>query len=389
MINRFLTIGKGFLKNIGLIIFDTFLKPFLTCRNPQPLLLGVVRLDDIGDFILWLDGAKHIREFYSTHRIILIANSSWASFARRLPFWDEVYDINVAKFKRNIFYRWQTFRQIRNFNIETIIHPTHICHLIAGDSVTRFSNAKNRIGSEGDTSSSKNGWQKRIANRWYNQLIKASPKPLTVLERNIEFINHLTNGNQESKTFSLAKTDVPMDHLMPTEKYFLIFPGSNGAYKIWPKESFATLVKNLVATTGYKAIICGAALEMDICNWIATASELAISIAGKTSLTEVVELIRKAEFVIGNDSGSIHIAAATNTQSFCIIGGGHFGLFLPYPDNWMGKRPYIINHNMPCYGCGWRCHFVSSATSNPYPCISNISVESVTAHITNELKKTR
>jgi len=53
-------------------------------------------------------------------------------------------------------------------------------------------------------------------------------------------------------------------------------------------------------------------------------------LAGKTTIAQLVELIRNASLLIGNDSAAIHMAAATQTPSVCILGGGHYGRFLPY-----------------------------------------------------------
>jgi ADP-heptose:LPS heptosyltransferase len=385
-LRRSALIGVSFFKNIGVVLIDSILLLALPRPSNKPKVLGIARLDDIGDFVIWLKSAEYIRKYYAAHKIILIANNSWSKLAETLPYWDEVASVDVRKFKWNFLYRWMVYKQVRALQLETIIQPTHICCLVTGDSIARFSGAKNRIGSQGDTASQKKGWQKRIANTWYTQLISASPKPLMVIDRNLEFINNLTGFHYEVEPYLIPAAKIPASHFIAPENYFLIFPGSNGRYKIWPKERFASLAQDLKLRTGFAPIICGAASEIELCDWIANYGTGSISIAGKTSLIEIVEIIRKAKFVIGNDSGSIHIAAATNTVSFSILGGGHFGLFLPYPKNWVGEKPHIINYQMPCYGCGWRCQFTAS-TDAPFPCITHISNSYVLASIETELTK--
>jgi len=396
---RGLKIGISFLRNIGVILIDSLLKLTLLATQPKSHIIGIVRLDDIGDFVTWLKCAEQIRNHYSENQIILIANKSWVKLAQVLPYWNEVISIDVQSFKWNFSYRWKIYRQIRALHLETIIQPTHICCLVMGDSVARLSGAKYKIGSEGEATSRKSGWQKRIANGWYTQLIPASPNPLMIINRNLEFTNYLTNSKREIEPYEMPILSVTNSPIINQNRYFLIFPGSNGKYKMWPKEKFASLASDLQLLTGYIPIICGSLNEIDLCNWIANHSKKAVSIAGKTSLPEIVEIIRSAEFVIGNDSGSIHIAATVNTVSFSILGGGHFGLFLPYPENWKSEKPNIINYKMPCYGCGWRCHFTSS-TEKPFRCISDISVDfalesiqkelirkGVISHQTNQIKK--
>lgn len=70
--------------------------------------------------------------------------------------------------------------------------------------------------------------------------------------------------------------------------------------------------------------MCGSLEEKSICNEIIEIlrSVPVLNLAGKTSLVELVEVIRGAKMLVGNDSSAIHIAAATGTPSVCIHGGG-------------------------------------------------------------------
>lgn len=382
-LKRLLTIYSIFLRNVGIVIIDSILKITLPTPRVENNNLGIVRLDDIGDFVTWLPAAKQLRSHFSKQKIILIANKSWASLANTIPFWDEVYSVDVSKLKRNFSYRRSIFKDVRNLKISTIIQPTYICCLVTGDSIARMANATVRIGSAGDNTS-KRGLQKKIANQWYTRLITAIPGNLNVLERNIEFTFGLTGINSENASFYIPEIQIEIGHLIPTKSYFLVFPASNGSYKMWPRERFASISRSLAIRTGYIPVICGTRSEFELCKWISDQIEGSINLAGKTNLLEAVELIRKAKFVLSNDSGSIHIAAATKTISFCILGGGHFGLFLPYPENSGGVLPQTIYYKMPCYGCGWRCHF-ETKNGLPFPCILNISEESVLNFINQNL----
>ena len=49
--------------------------------------LLVIKLDAIGDFILWLDFARGLRELYPAgkYEITLLANQAWGDFAAGIP----------------------------------------------------------------------------------------------------------------------------------------------------------------------------------------------------------------------------------------------------------------------------------------------------------------
>src|ERR1700677_980131 len=58
----------------------------------------IVRIDRLGDFILWIDAARALA--HSSRRnglhTTLLANGQWASWARELRIFDEVIALNVS-----------------------------------------------------------------------------------------------------------------------------------------------------------------------------------------------------------------------------------------------------------------------------------------------------
>ena len=84
----------------------------------------------------------------------------------------------------------------------------------------------------------------------------------------------------------------------------------------------------------------------------------AIDLVGKTSLVELVELLRNALLVLSNETSAVHIGAAVGAPVICILGGGHFGRFLPYvvekPEP-SRPTPIVVVQPMSCFGCNWQC----------------------------------
>ena len=96
---------------------------------------------------------------------------------------------------------------------------------------------------------------------------------------------------------------------------------------------------------------------------------------GKTTIPEMVSIISKASFVLGNDSAAVHIASATNVPSIAILSGTHYKRFLPYPSNVNLKySPRVVINKMNCFNCDYHCIFPDE---EPFECIKRISVEAV------------
>ena len=83
----------------------------------------------------------------------------------------------------------------------------------------------------------------------------------------------------------------------------------------------------------------------------------------------------------------IHIAAAVKTPSVCILGGGHFGRFLPYPKNLLGQCEQIVVYKkMDCYGCNWNCVY-TKRRNEVVPCVQQIDVDMVIKAVHELLSK--
>jgi ADP-heptose:LPS heptosyltransferase len=69
-------------------------------------------------------------------------------------------------------------------------------------------------------------------------------------------------------------------------------------------------------------------------------------LAGKTGLKDLIEVIRCAKFVVCNDTGPMHIAAALGVPVFAIFGPSSPVRTGPY-----GDRNTVIRKGIPCSPC--------------------------------------
>jgi ADP-heptose:LPS heptosyltransferase len=373
---RLLKLGYLFFVSVITFIFDTCVITIIR-KSAHPRDVAVVRLDGIGDFILWLDAAKEFRRLYPNKKITLIANQVWSSLAKLLPCWDAVIPVDRKKFIRNPIYRFKTLRRIRLHGIETAIQTSHSREFRLGDSLIRATGASHSIGSNGDLSNM-TSWQKVFSDRWYSQLLPATGEPLMELQRNAEFMRGMGLRKFTASVPTLSKLmDLPAN-LTIVQPYFVIFPGASWLGRLWPVERFGELLSKLTRSNGGLAVLCGSREERVLCARVIDSSGMeALNLAGETSLPELVEVIRRAKFLVGNDTSAVHIAAAVGTPSVCILGGGHYGRFMPYVvDGADHTAPVPVIHRMDCFGCNWQCT-QPHEKDKAMPCISHITVHEV------------
>ncbi len=338
--------------------------------------------------ILWFSASKEIREYYKDFHIILVCSSINKELAESFECFDEIVGIEPKLFARNLFYRISVLKQISSISVDLAFYPHYSRSFSVGDALLRVCSAKEKIGFLGDNHLS-SPLQKYISNRNYTKLISCSGDELMELEHNAEFLKGIGINFAEPKVASLPKLlDLP-GNLTVEEPYFIIFPGASNAYRMWPPDRFVYVAKLVAKRFGWRVLICGSSSEYELSNQISELINLpdTLNLAGKTSLTELVEIIRHSKLLIGNETSAVHIAAVVNTPSVCLLGGGHFNRFVPYSETVKGMKPMPVFFPMNCYFCNWDCKFTHDRT-RPYPCIQNIDVNAVIDAVDKALQTT-
>ena len=368
---------KKFIKLIVIKLISGIEKFFLCIPSwQQSDGIALIRLDAIGDFIIWLDTAKEYRKLFPNQKITLIANPAWADLARQLPYWDDVFPVDIRYLaSKQLVKRWRLMISIRRRGFHTAIQPT-LSRTISGDTVIRSTGAIHRIGSVGDLVNS-TPEERLISNRWYTKLLAVSPSPIMELLRNAEFFSSLAGTAYQPAIPSLPQFCVLPANLQLEGPYFIVFPGASWAGRQWPVEQFAEVLVALQRRHGWKPVLCGAPNEATLCQAIVRAAGVnCINLAGNTDLVELAEVVRGSRLLISNETSAVHIAAAVGTPAVCVLGGGHYGRFMPYPEAVSGWKPLVAVHPMPCFNCNWRCS-MPHTSGEAVPCVSAVSVAQV------------
>jgi lipopolysaccharide heptosyltransferase I len=125
--------------------------------------------------------------------------------------------------------------------------------------------------------------------------------------------------------------------------YAVMTPGARGSAKRWPARRFGELASVLPM----KTLVIGSKGDISLAEEVVDASKgMAVSLSGKTDLKGLIEIIRCARFMVCNDTGPMHIAAALGVHVFALFG----------PTNPLRTGPYgsthsIVKQAMPCSPC--------------------------------------
>lgn len=339
----------------------------------------VVRLDAIGDFVLWLDAAAVVRELFPKERceITLLGNQVWTELAQAVGLFDRVWSLDRRRFVLDPRYRLRVLRAIREAGFDVVLHPTYSRDFLWGDSVLHASGARERIGFDGDRHL-QTVWSARTSSRWYTRLVESAPGPAMELIRNAQFVRALG-----AERFRAGRPRLTGMALAPTaqlpDRFYVLFPGASKALKQWPLDRFRALAERVYARTGLSGVVCGSRTERALGAALCAGHRAPlIDLTGCTTLRELLGVFEKATVVVSNDTGAVHLAAAVGTPVVTVVGGGHFGRFLPYETEIPTRQPapQVVAHRMPCYGCGWNCIF-PLRRGLAAPCVTDVSIDEV------------
>lgn len=357
-----------------------FLRALVPCRSRRGTL--VLKIDALGDLFIWLSSG--IAEVASWARVVgdgsvaILVREELAAVVESLDLFDTVLPLNVKKFRSNLVYRFVILSRLRRAGYQYLFQLRIAREFLQEDAIVRAVAAPSTFGVLGD-SHNLVPWQSAISDRWYTSIIRFCDSTLHELERNSVVTKALTGVAPER--YELPRKKTAENRELPG-RYFVIAPGAGWMPRQWSVEKFAEVARRVLECWGIPCIVVGTDREADCSAKIVDVAG-AFSLCGKLTVLEMAEVVRSAMFVVGNESGVVHIAAYLRVPSVVILGGGHFGWFMPYPKNWKnGVAPRVTIHAMQCFGCNWRCiHDVLPGEA--VPCIANIDVESVWREISD------
>ena len=105
-----------------------------------------------------------------------------------------------------------------------------------------------------------------------------------------------------------------------TPPYALLMPGGAGLgdIKRWPAVHYGEVAQGLAATAVTPVIIGGTA-EAEAARTILDACPAAVDLTGRTSFGDIAALAAGAAFVLGNDTGPVHVACSVGAPTVALF----------------------------------------------------------------------
>lgn len=346
--------------------------------------LLIVRLDAIGDYILFRNFFQVLRKSkrFKGYHIMFCGNLACKDVFDSLDsgFVDEAIWIDWRRFATRPLYRLRCMRDINRKGFETVLHPVYSREAITGDAIVRAARGEHAIGVNGDTKNMSKMVNK-ITDGFYNHLLDIGAGVRFEFLLNKSIFEELL-GQRFTLPAPFIQLKRSADFRPPCKgKYSVLFPGAGNRGRQWPTSAFAAIADKIHNAGGDHICICGSASDRELAERIRVQATVPVlDLTGQTNLTQLIHIVSAARVIVSNETSAVHIAAAVSTPAVCILGGGHFGHFMPYPvqvaKHLAGKAPVAVYTKMACYNCNWHCMY-KIPSGEPFPCIRQVSVATV------------
>ncbi|HTX18610.1 MAG TPA: lipopolysaccharide heptosyltransferase II [Bacteroidota bacterium] len=209
-------------------------------------------------------------------------------------------------------------------------------------------------------------------------------KDIHEIERNLSLLSPLGIGEGEREVPSMYPSQNDAEAvdrffvasgIAPGEKLIALAPGSVWATKRWLPDRFAELAGEFVAR-GYKVVCVGGKEDAELASAIAGkgGNRWVISAAGRFSILESAELLRRSSLLVTNDTAPMHLAVAMKVPVVAVFGATvpAFG-FGPY-----GSADVVVeSEGLSCRPCS--IHGGSQCPIGTFDCMKNVRTTDVAA----------
>lgn len=329
----------------------------------------VVRYRFIGDMILTIPFLRNLRNAYPDAQIDMLVAPNSGEVIENCPYVNNFiyFDTNrkhkyeQGKGKRKTFWHYVSLLKKEKYDKAYVLKRS-----FSSAALCLLAGIKERIGYDSE-------------NRGFmlTQKVKYDSKKheslcfLDVLEAENHTIKdtHLENWIKEENTQKVLSL-FEKYNLPKGIKTVAINATATNEWKVWNLENYIQIIEYLSNEKGIQTIFIGAPSDKSIYENIKYSTELRIkpiNLCGELTIKDSLALLKEVDFLIGNDSGNLHMASSVGTPVI--------GLYGPMPyEKWraLGENNILLKADLPCMPCN-----LKGKCEHNKACMKSISIKAV------------
>ncbi len=327
------------------------------------------KLGSLGDIVLAIPSFRMIRKTYPDAHISLLVDERWMKIVESSPYLDEIIPFRRDKLW-SLGLRFPALVQFlrqKEYDISIDLQNTSKTHWLAF-----LSRIPERY-----------GYRRGLSGHLLNRGISGFSKSLPPLEHQFQILKQIgvqklddrlelwTNQAEEDRMRRF------LEQFWISDKTFLAgyVLGASASWpsKRWPIDSFSELASELKRKYQARIVLLGSAQDNALAAKLqATHKDGVINLVGKTSLGELIAVMKYLKVIVTPDSAPLHVATAVGVPVVALFGPTHPARHLP-----PGAQVSMHWKQIECAPC------YSGSCKNPdqYLCMKSISVHEVLSSI--------
>lgn len=338
----------------------------------EPHNILVIRLSSLGDVLMSIPAVRALRRQFPNAHISWLAEGSVAGILARQDFVDDVIyfprgalsrHFKTGHFSTTAYILRDFLKNLRQRDYDLIID----LHGIAKSVVLMMLARGRRTVGFGTM------FAKDMSNLFYRERVNGTQKRIHKVERNMLVASFIgckePAGELPLKSHDEARryiNDFFESHNIRRPVFAVNpFASKDSAFKRWPLERYADLIRKIIADKMGSIIIIWGPGEREEAHRLAAMAGEGAELACQTDIAQLYALLAQSSVYIGGDTGTTHLASAAQIPVISLFGPTDFIVNRPY-----SRKSVIIRKDVPCSPC-------KNKNCKTRECLMNISVDEV------------
>ena len=283
----------------------------------------IIKPSSLGDVVRCVPIFNGLRSGWPTARISWLIRPDCAAILKNLDGLDRIIEFDrrhYGKMTRSIGSAVDFFNFLRSLHRERFDLVVDLQGLLRSGFISFCTGSSSRLGPAD---------ARELAGLFYSHRI-GQTKGLHAVDNYWRFAESLGFGRMDkdfrlpadtaaaAAAFELLKSE----QVQPSRPYVVMLIGGSELSKRWSPSNFARLADWLLNRYDMPSLLSGAgpAERLAAAEAVLGAGSAAVDLVDKTSLLQMVEILRGSRLVVGNDSGPLHIAAALSVPVVGLYG---------------------------------------------------------------------
>jgi len=292
----------------------------------------IIKPSALGDIVLALPALSALHRNFPRAKISWLVRPEFAALLENHPHLDQtiIFDrryFSKAWYQPSAFRGFVTLvRQLRSSRFDAVLD---LQGLFRTAFLARLTGCPNRFGMAN---------ARELAPVFYTHKVLQTPECIHLVDYYLKIVGQMGASDLRVE-FILPHNPAAGDtvkrlliqHNVRPDGYVVFVPASTDKDKCWPVERFAAIADRISSEFDLSIVACGTATEGRVVEELRSLTKTPIvNLAGKTTLSELVALLRAAGLVISNDTGPGHIAAALGTPLVMLFSWSNPARIAPY-----------------------------------------------------------